>query len=260
MIRRALLWTLWRLDTFGSILASRMVRWTGQSPHAVHPKHLLDTAWQKWYLHHIQPGDGVLDSGCGNAMHTVACARRCRRAIGVDADARQLRIGLAHAREQAQTNLDLVQGDVDRRWQFRSGCFDKVMLLDVLEHLDRREQALSEAWRVLKPHGQLLVSVPQSNTHWKMLRRGVGLPGYADPDHRVEYTREEIVELLSRSGFECQGVEPVVADTWLAGLIDLVGGFAPGLYRLLVQWKRQKALRSPDQSTGFRIIAQKRWQ
>jgi SAM-dependent methyltransferase len=258
MIVRALLWALWRLDTLGSILAPRIVRWTGKSAYPIHPKHFLDAPWQKWYLAYIQPGDTVLDSGCGNAMHTLACARRCRWAIGVDVDARQLHIGQAQARDRSQTNLCLGQGDVDERWPFRDGCFDKVMLLDVLEHLDRREQALSEAWRVLKPDGQLLVSVPQSTTRWKMLRRSVGLPACADPDHRVEYTREEIVELVTQSGFECQAVEPVVVDTWLAGLIDLAGGFAPGLYRLLAEWKRTQALRNPGESTGFRVVARKR--
>jgi len=260
MIMRALLWTLWRLDTLGSILAPSVVQWTGKSAHPIHPKHFLDAPWQKWYLAYIQPGDTVLDAGCGNAMHTLACARRCRQAIGVDANARQLRIGLAQARDRSQTNLCLVQGDVDGRWQFGDGCLDTVMLLDVLEHLDWREQTLAEAYRVLKPHGQLLVSVPQSTTRWKRLRRSAGLPAYADPGHRVEYTREEIVELVSQSGFECQAIEPVVVDTWLAGLIDLVGGFAPDLYRLLAEWKRKKALRNPDESTGFRIVARKRWQ
>jgi 2-polyprenyl-3-methyl-5-hydroxy-6-metoxy-1,4-benzoquinol methylase len=258
VISRALLWTLWRLDTIGTMLAPSVVRWMGQSAHPIHPKHLLNATWQRWYLAHIEPGDVVLDAGCGNAMHTLACASRCYRAIGVDADAGQLRIGLAQARDRLQTNLCLVQGDVDGLWQFEGGCFDKVMLLDVLEHLDRRERTLSEACRVLKPRGLLLVSVPQSTTHWKMLRRKVGLSAYADPDHRVEYTREEILELVSQSGLECQATEPVVVDTWLAGPIDMVGGFSPRLYRRLAEWKRQGALLHPDESTGFRIVARKR--
>ena len=260
MIRRALFWTLWRLDTLGTMLAPRIVRWTGQSAHPIHPKHFLDAPWQKWYLANIEPGDTVLDAGCGNAMHTLACACRCHRAVGVDGDAGQLRIGVAQARDRSQTNLCLVLGDVDGLWPYEGGCFDKVILLDVLEHLDWREQALSEACRVLKPRGQLLVSVPQSTTRWKNMRRSVGLPAYADPDHRVEYTREEIVVLVSQSGFECQAIEPVVVDTWLAGLIDLVGGLTPGLYRRLAEWKRQRALRNPDESTGFRIVARKREQ
>jgi SAM-dependent methyltransferase len=257
---KTLLWMLWRLDTLGSILAPRMVRWTGKSAYPIHPKHFLDTPWQRWYLAYVEPGDVVLDAGCGNAMHTLACARCCRQAFGIDANPDQLRVGAAQARNRSQANVHLVRGDVDGPWGFWDGSFDKVMLLDVLEHLDRREQALSEAFRVLKPQGRLLASVPQSITGWKAVRRKVGLPAYADPDHRVEYTREEIVELLAQTGFECEDTEPVVLDTWLAGLIDLLGGLSLGLYRRLAEWKRQTALRKPEESTGFRIVARKGWQ
>jgi len=74
----------------------------------------------------------------------------------------------------------------------------------------------------------------------------------------VEYTREEIEQVLARNGFICETVEPIVYDTWWAGLIDLVGGFSLGLYRRLAQWKRTMALQKPAESTGFRIVARKR--
>ena len=48
---------------------------------------------------------------------------------------------------------------------------------------------------------------------------------------------------------------PVVYDTPLAGLIDVVGGLALAPYARLVRWKRAAALRHPEESIGFRIVA-----
>jgi hypothetical protein len=51
---------------------------------------------------------------------------------------------------------------------------------------------------------------------------------------------------------------PVVLDTPLAGAIDTLGGLSLGLYYRLSRWKREAALRRPEESTGFRVVARKR--
>jgi len=51
---------------------------------------------------------------------------------------------------------------------------------------------------------------------------------------------------------------PVVLDTPWAGAIDAVGGLSLALYDRLSRWKREAALRRPDESTGFRAVARKR--
>jgi ubiquinone/menaquinone biosynthesis C-methylase UbiE len=43
---------------------------------------------------------------------------------------------------------------------FASNSFDTVILMDVLEHLPAPDLAISEAWRILKPGGILLIQVP----------------------------------------------------------------------------------------------------
>lgn len=46
------------------------------------------------------------------------------------------------------------------RLSFPDGRFDRVVSLDVLEHVPEFEQGLRECWRVLAPAGQLLLTVP----------------------------------------------------------------------------------------------------
>lgn len=52
-----------------------------------------------------------------------------------------------------------VYGDASRL-PFADGAFDCVLLLDVLEHVDMPEAALAEAARVLRPGGDLLLTIP----------------------------------------------------------------------------------------------------
>jgi SAM-dependent methyltransferase len=75
---------------------------------------------------------------------------------------------------------------------FTSTRFDLVLMLDVLEHLDNDTAGLSEAVRVLKPGGLILVTVPALPSLW----------GGQDvvSQHRRRYTRRTLAELFARAG------------------------------------------------------------
>jgi hypothetical protein len=50
---------------------------------------------------------------------------------------------------------------------------------------------------------------------------------------------------------------PVVYDTPWAGAIDALGGLSLVAYARLSRWKRAAALRHPDESTGFQVLARR---
>jgi hypothetical protein len=47
-------------------------------------------------------------------------------------------------------------------------------------------------------------------------------------------------------------------DSPWAGAIDALGGLSLGLYPRLSRWKREAALRHPEESTGFQVLARRR--
>jgi len=63
-----------------------------------------------------------------------------------------------------QEGVRFVCGDATRL-EFESRSFDAVTMFDVLEHIPNHERAVSEALRVLRPGGYLLISTP--NEHWR---------------------------------------------------------------------------------------------
>jgi SAM-dependent methyltransferase len=101
----------------------------------------------------------VLDVGCAFGYGSAAVAVRgpARRVvIGLERDPEHLELG--HSRFPW---LRIIDADATAL-PVADGCADAVMLLDVIEHIAEREQVLSEAHRVLRPGGVLVLSVPHA--------------------------------------------------------------------------------------------------
>jgi SAM-dependent methyltransferase len=242
----------------GKSVGVRLVRYTGKSRYFIHPKHLIDTPWHDWYVDHLRPTDVAIDVGCANGAHTVVAARHCRRIYGFDYDPRHLAVARRSAESRRLANAHFFAWDVTGRFPFADASIDAALFLDVIEHLHPRAAVLREIARVLRPDGRLLVSAPNRDSSWRRALRAAGLFAYSDPDHKIEYTLEEFVAELGAGGFSPLGpVEPVVYDTPWAGAIDALGGLSLGAYARLSRWKREAALRHPEESTGFQVVARR---
>lgn len=238
-----------------SSVAIRLTKITGQAKDPIHPKHL--TKFQPWFAKYLNKDDYVLDIGCNNGQHTLKAAKKVREITGVDVNRQQLEIAKREAQRGMIQNVKFQLGSAEADLKFKNNLFTKVFLFDVLEHLDNQDLALSEICRVLEKGGLLLLSVPNKNTTWKKLQKKVGLSYFSDPDHKREYSESEIKKLLRKHKFKIIDINPVVFDTPVAPLFDLIGGFSISLYEKLAAWKRQKAQETPTESTGFEIVAQK---
>lgn len=236
-------------------LAIRLTKWTGKSREYVHPKHLLgETQEHYWYLEYVSPDAALLDVGCGNGMHTLKAARRCARVAGVDADLASLGVGLRTSRGTGATNVGFVASDVEGGLPFADARFDTVLCLDLLEHVHERDLVLTEIRRVLKSPGVLLLGVPNRGTTWKRRLDRAGLFCYSDPDHKIEYTLEELRDELARNGFTIVRLHPSVYDTPLIGLIDVVGALSLSAYRRLSDLRRRMVGRWPEENAGFYVV------
>lgn len=102
----------------------------------------------------------VLDVGCGRGFYfPLYAALDATRIVGVDFEVENLR--LAHARIAA-TGAMVFQADAGQL-PLPDKSFDVVIMSEILEHLDDPVTALREAYRVLRPDGALLVTVPNAN-------------------------------------------------------------------------------------------------
>lgn len=102
----------------------------------------------------IHPASTVADLGCGTGQLAATLAPFVRRVIGVD-DSGEMLEG-ARRRLEGATNVELLEGRLEAL-PVEDATVDVAMMSLVLHHVPSPEAALSEAARILKPVGRLLV-------------------------------------------------------------------------------------------------------
>ncbi len=195
--------------------------------------HQLALTWLRSHL----PG-AVLDVGCG-AGHLAALAEAAGHEVtGVDVEAG---VGVA-GRMTHFVPADLDRGLPDGI----GGPFDLVVLADVLEHLRHPETLLAAVVELLRPAGEVFVSVPNFGHWYPRLRTTAGRfdyddRGIRDRAHARFFTERSFRRLLGSSGLELRSLRPAglplerldlggrSVPAWLAGLDRAAAASLPGL-------------------------------
>ena len=100
--------------------------------------------------------DSLLDLGTGTGRLLELLAPLYARAVGVDASADMLAVARANLDRAGVANAQVRLGDI-QHLPFTRNSFDVVTIHQVLHYLDEPERAISEAARVLRPGGRLLI-------------------------------------------------------------------------------------------------------
>lgn len=194
----------------------------------------------------------IYDLGCGEKPYQEFFLQFAQSYVGVDWS------GTLH-----HLTADIV-ANLNERLPIEDGVADTVVSLSVLEHLSEPGVMLSEAFRLLKPGGALVLEVPFM---WHV---------HEAPHDFFRFTRHGLVHLIRRAGFDDVRVE-AISSFWAMWALKLNyqlarlvrgGAFQRKLTKLLLTpwwWLNQRTAiladalwpRDEGETVGYFVTARK---
>jgi 2-polyprenyl-3-methyl-5-hydroxy-6-metoxy-1,4-benzoquinol methylase len=161
-------------------------------------------------------GNRVLDVGCGKGFLATELMRNGNRVTGIDA---------LPAEEVLPSLERYFQADLEKGIG-EAGTFDRVLLLDVLEHMKDPGRLLTECKAALKRNGLLVVSLPNIANITVRLKLLFGKfdyqeRGIMDKTHLRWFTRRTARKLLEDHGYQ------IVEKRMTNMPVDLALGISP---------------------------------
>ena len=139
-------------------------------------------SWAAWAraLGHLLPEIDVADLGCGDGYLTLELARWARTVYGVDRSDEVLERARDLASRRHAVNVEWRKGDL-ARLPLHDESVDVALLSQSLHHATDPEEALTEALRILRPGGRLVVlDLREHDQQWVRARFGDQRLGFAD--------------------------------------------------------------------------------
>jgi ubiquinone/menaquinone biosynthesis C-methylase UbiE len=145
----------------------------------------------------------ILDAGCGTGLNLRALPVG---SVGLDINPRNIDV-----LNQRLPQHEAVLGDIEDM-PFEDETFTGVLCTEVLEHVPDPHTALKQIWRVLKPGGILVGTVPAPSPVWRLRFLSSTCPA-GEPFHN-EYSVAQVRELLGY--FDVIAIRYVLAGTNVA--------------------------------------------
>jgi len=172
----------------------------------IHPKHEI-LKYHDFFIKNINIEDLVLDIGCGNGILSYSLAAKAKKVFGVDIVNNNI--------EQAKKgnrfeNLQFICADATN-YDFKRK-FDKIVLSNVLEHIENRIDFLQ---KLHKLSDIILIRIPMIDRDWLTLyKKKNGYEYRLDKTHFIEYTINNLKKELNQAGWNLEQHTIQFGEIW----------------------------------------------
>jgi len=159
------------------------------------------------YLPYLAKQDTHLEAGSGLSAIVITLRQSGYNVHGLD-----YAVNALLTSRRYDDSLPLAAGDV-HHLPYRDNCFGSYLSFGVLEHFEQGMlPALQEAYRVVKPGGVLVLTIPYPNlihnlVQWRRRLAGAG-PLTDDAFYESAYTRRQLRDVVTESGFHIELSQP----------------------------------------------------
>ncbi|HUT22278.1 MAG TPA: class I SAM-dependent methyltransferase [Candidatus Bipolaricaulota bacterium] len=172
----------------------------------IHPKHEI-LNYHEFFVAKVDENDAVLDLGCGNGLLAYDLAGKARKVIGMDILSANIDKAKKHNK---QGNLEFMVGDATV-YPFNEK-FDKIVLSNVLEHIENRIDFLK---KLRDLSDEILIRVPLIDRDWlAVYKKKNGYEYRLDKTHFVEYTVENLRKELIEAGWNLDDYSIRFGEMW----------------------------------------------
>ena len=144
-----------------------------------------------------QPGEIILDAGCGTGRNLGPIIAAGSHPIGMD-----FSLGMLRVARQKHPEVPLVRADLQRKFPFSDCSFDAVLCALIGEHLVDLPTVFREIHRTLKPGGRFIFSV----YHPKLAEAGkeanFNRGGVEYRLGAVKHAIDDYLDLIGDAGFD----------------------------------------------------------
>ncbi|MFQ5963023.1 MAG: class I SAM-dependent methyltransferase [Candidatus Scalinduaceae bacterium] len=160
----------------------------------------------------------IVDLGCGEGLTLQKLVRMFSHSeiLGIDLLEENIEVCLKY-------DLPARKGDV-YKIDLPKESVDAVLFMEVVEHLDRPVEAISQIHRILKPGGKLVIVFP--NDRFFKLARIMTLKireAFYDPGHLGQWTPRGMKHVLIETGFEVYYSKFIPFLFWKTSLHCVIG-------------------------------------
>lgn len=169
----------------------------------------------------------ILDAGCGRGFYVklFTLVPGVEEIKGFDINTSYL--AKAKLLTKNDNRVELIKTSI-YKLPYEDNYFDCVVCSEVLEHLEDDARAVRELYRVLKPQGRLVVSVPHIKfpflwdpLNWILMKifkthvnKNIWWLAGIWADHERLYSKEQLRNLLTTNGFTTKKLKDVVSWSW----------------------------------------------